>query len=100
MRRLIAALAAAGLTLATATTAQADPLSGDELFLDILYRNGYTQIDPAQAIRVGHKLCTVMEDYGTKGSQLVDNFQVQGFGQHEAATLVGAAQAAYCPEAA
>ena len=49
---------------------------------------------------MGHKLCTVMEDYGTKGSQLIDNFQVQGFGQHEAATLVGAAQAAYCPEAA
>ncbi|AUX81986.1 hypothetical protein SEA_FRANKIE_60 [Mycobacterium phage Frankie] len=102
-RRFLAAVAAgavlAGASIGFAANADADSVI-DDAYLMTLDERGITYPSPAYAINTGHQVCALL-DAGAHWTQVATLIARNStIDVNDAAYLVGASMAAYCPERA
>ncbi|AVP42353.1 hypothetical protein SEA_PIPER2020_55 [Mycobacterium phage Piper2020] len=101
VRRFLAAVAAgavlAGASIGFAAHADADSVI-DDAYLMTLDERGITYPSPTYAINTGHQVCALL-DAGAHWSQVATLIARNStIDVNDAAYLVGASMAAYCPE--
>ncbi|MGD1208361.1 DUF732 domain-containing protein [Mycobacterium seoulense] len=95
-RAAIGAVALAGSAVLFAAPASAD--QHDDAFIAEIQRNGVVFTDRGAAIAAGHNMCAGLDKGKTPTSLVLNVVRATDLSAHEAAFLLGAAVASYCPQ--
>ncbi len=90
------AVALAGATVLFAAPASAD--QNDDSFIAEIQRNGVVFADRGAAIAAGHNMCAGLDKGRTPTSLVLNVVRATDLSAHEAAFLLGASVASYCPQ--
>ncbi|BBZ69420.1 DUF732 domain-containing protein [Mycobacterium paraseoulense] len=88
------ALAAAGVLFAAPASAD----QNDDAFIAEIQRNGVVFSDRGAAIAAGHNMCAGLDKGKTPTSLVLNVVRATDLSAHEAAFLLGASVASYCPQ--
>ncbi|OBH28898.1 hypothetical protein A5692_22145 [Mycobacterium sp. E342] len=92
----IGAAALASTAVLLAAPASADP--NDDSFIAELQRHGVVFTDRGAAIAAGHDMCAGLDKSRTPSSLVVGVARATDLSAREAAFLLGASVASYCPQ--
>jgi hypothetical protein len=98
MRKMLAAVALAGATLATVATGTAHANPQDQQFFRALERLGFVLYDPPLAITHGHMICDEGLAHGVSWGEMHGQMLQWGYTHDAASKLAIAAIETYCPQ--
>ncbi|OBI19059.1 MULTISPECIES: DUF732 domain-containing protein [unclassified Mycobacterium] len=92
----LGAVALASAAVLFAAPASADP--NDDSFIAEIQRHGVVVTDRGAAIAAGHNMCAGLDKGRTPSSLVMGVARATDLSAHEAAFLLGASVASYCPQ--